>query len=168
MSQEIGDKTGAIVRFEVRPKKFVCPNELSRWQRFKRFVFPWLRKGKDFGQEYARARFAKEQNEAEKLAREASEIAARTDTERQRTVREFSKNVDAIFADDGLPEEAKMLKLAKLMGENPELEAQVETVRHLLDRLHDERGVSIQVLDANVEDVSALPCEEEDQSSTTE
>lgn len=132
----------AIVRFEGRPNEPDRPGERSRWERFKTAVCPWLKKGSDLGQAYAEAEVAKARSEAAKVAAEAVEIAAQADLNRQQAVQMFGEAVDDIFNDDS-PEAAKMLKLAKLFQENPELSVQVEKIKAIMDRLHLSKGVNI-------------------------
>jgi len=148
----------AIVRVDGGPNHPDRPGESGLFERFRHFIRPWLRKGSDLSEAYAEAKVAKEQNEARKTVEEAAEIAARCDVERQRAVKEFNANVDDIFADDGLPEAGKALKLAKLIAANPDLAQQWGKVRTILDSLHLTKGVSIQAVTEELVPI-ALPHE---------
>ena len=110
-----------IVRLDGVPREAMKEEEKSRFKRFVS-IFPHLLKTVALGRKYIRAKVTQEENKAKKTAAEAAEIAARKElqeqeaaTERQREVQEFSKNVDDIFKDDGLPPDAKMLKMAKYL-----------------------------------------------------
>jgi hypothetical protein len=144
-TQELG-----ITKVQGAPNEPDHGAEPDRWRRFKEFILPWLKKGSDLGAEYSEARLAQEKNKARKTAEEAAEIAARRDVAQQRAVRDFGANVDAIFADDGLPDEARALKFAKLIESNPHLLDQFEKVKALLTSLHLDKGLSIDPLEEQV------------------
>jgi len=106
-------------------------------------IFPWLKRGRNLGVAYTNAKFAREENEAQKLVAEAAEIAARTDIMRQQEAREFNALVNDIFADNGLPWTAKKLKFSKLIENNPEIIKQMEKVNYLIEKLAMEKELNI-------------------------
>ena len=64
-------------------------------------------------------------------------------------VEKFNKNIDDIFKEDGLPDSAKMLKLAKLIAENPDIVEQLDKVNGIIEKLGWERGTRIGILDSS-------------------
>jgi hypothetical protein len=111
----------------------------TRWQKLRDALIPYLKSSKRLAQSYAEAAAQKERNEAQKIAEQAAEIAARKDLTKQKEVREFSSRIDDIFAVDGLPPVAKALKLAKLMENNPQVEAHIGAAREILEELSPEK-----------------------------
>jgi hypothetical protein len=53
----------------------------------------------------------------------------------QKVIRDFNKNIDNIYADDGLPESAKIIKMAKLLEKNPEVPNKIDGAIKLLKTL---------------------------------
>jgi len=112
--------------------------EHTRWERFKSWMsrmLPWLESSKGLATAYAKAKVAKERNEA-------GEIAAKRDLERemhrildQKEIREFNVAVDDICAKDGLSPGAKMLKLAKLIEKNRQVVAQLDKAKQIAEEL---------------------------------
>jgi hypothetical protein len=137
----------AIIRVQGGPVHPDRPDERTCWECFKEWIFPSLKRGNDLADAFADARVRGERNKADKVAKEAAEIAARTDSENQRAVGEFNTIIDDIFKSDGLPPGAKALKLAKLLEANPAIAEKLDRVMSLLDRLHYTKGVSIQPID---------------------
>jgi len=136
-----------LVKVEGRPNSPELPKEQTRWERFKFWLFPHLRKSGELAEAYAEAKVEKEKSEARKRTEEAAEIAARKDVTRQEEVKEFCSIVDGIFADDGLPPGAKALKLAKLMEENPQVAAQLDKIKDLIEKLALNKGFNVEVVD---------------------
>jgi hypothetical protein len=144
--------SAAIARFEGGPAEAVTLAERTRWQRFLAAIWPftrkggaWARYGGELGKAYVEAEVQLKQNEATRLAAEAAEIAARADVNRNESGVLFNQQVDNIFADDNLPEAVKVLKLAKLLETNPDLLAQLEKVREIMESLRLTRGTSVEI-----------------------
>ena len=144
---------GCLVKVEGRPKSPSSEDEPTRWERFKHWLFPRWKGGKELARDFARAELGQREAEAAKRVNEAAKIAAdrektevETDVARQEVVRKFNENVEEIFKDDGLPPAAKKLKLAKLIEQNPDLEKQLEKVHALVDELAWKRGTQIQIV----------------------
>jgi hypothetical protein len=134
-----------IVKVEGTPNLPEQPEERPRWECFKSWLFPHMRKSKELAQAYTEAKVAKEENEARKIAEEAAEIAARKDLTMQQEASEFNALIDDIFADDGMPIGAKALKLAKLMEKNPQIVAQLDEVKGIMEELALKKGLNIEV-----------------------
>ena len=103
-----------------------------------------MRRSKELADAYTEAKVQKERSEACKIAEEASEIAAKKDLIRQKSAKEFGAVIDDIFADDSLPPGAKALKLAKLMEENPQVAAQLDNVKEIIETLALKKDFNIQ------------------------
>jgi hypothetical protein len=58
----------------------------------------------------------------------------------------FSANVDEIYKDDSLPLMAKLLKLAKLFENNPEILERLEQVKETCEKLSIEKNVHMEIL----------------------
>ena len=155
-NEEILEAT--IVKVEGRPNLPTRPKEQTRWQRFKAALFPHLRKSKELAEAYTKAKVEKERSEARKTAEEAAEIAAKKDLLKQKGAKAFNAVIDDIFADDSLPAGAKALKLAKLMEENPEVAAQLDKVKGIIETLALQKGLKMEIVD---ESGKALPREGE-------
>ena len=147
---ETQPETTSIVKYEGTPNEPFRAKEQSRWRQFLRAIWPfaqeggkWAQYGTDLGRTFAEAEVADRVNRAEKTAAETAEIAASADLKRQESVRVFNTEIDSIFAQDNLPDSAKMLKLAKLFEANPELVQQVDRVTHILERLTLQRGAKV-------------------------
>jgi hypothetical protein len=144
-NEEILEAT--IVKAEGRPNNPEKPKEQTRWQRFKTWIFPYWKESKELAKTYSQAEVAKKENEARKLMEEAAEIAARKDLTQQKEVKQFNDIIDDIFADDGLLPGAKALKLAKLMEKNPQVAAQLEKVKDIIEKLALKKGLNMEVVD---------------------
>lgn len=107
----------------------------TRWGRFKHWLFPHLREGKQLAEAYTRARVAREEGEARKIAEEATRIAVKTDLEKQEDLKEFGAAVNEIFQNPALGHEARVLKLAKMIENNPEILGHVDKAQLLLRSL---------------------------------
>lgn len=134
-----------IVKVEGTPNLPDRPKEPTRWQSFKCWLFPHLKRSEELGEAYAEAKVERERSEARKTAEEAAEIAARKDVLRQEEVKQFNDIINDIFADDGLPPGAKAFKLAKLIEKNPQIGAQLEKVKGIIGELSLKRGLNIDV-----------------------
>ena len=140
-------RKATIIKVEGRPNSPSRTTETTRWQRFKHWFFPSLRKSKELAEAYAEAKVETEKSSARKTTEEAAEIAARKDLTRLKGVKKYNEIVDDIFADDGLSQDGKLLKLAKLMETNPQVSAQLAKVKDLIEKLALTKGVSIEVVD---------------------
>lgn len=136
-----------LVKIEGRPNSPERTKERTRWQRFKFWLFPHLKKSRELAEAYAEAKVEKEKSEARKTTEEAAEIAARKDITRQKEVREFNIIIDDIFKDDTLPPGAKALKLAKLIEKNPQVAKQLQRVKDIIENLALKKGFNIGVVD---------------------
>jgi hypothetical protein len=123
------------------------------WNLFKEWLCTHFKKGEELIEAYAEAKVEKEKSQAKKTAEETAEIAAKRDTElaRKRLIeheemQRFNVVVDDIFKEDGLPDEAKVLKFAKLIEKNHSIVAQVEEAIEVMQKLRLVRGVNIGVL----------------------
>ncbi len=141
-----------IVRFEGNPNDSGETGERSIWSRFLNAIWPFSKRGGEWakysgglGKAFAEAEVSQRANTAARTAAEAAETAARADVSRQEAVRVFNEQIDAIFGDDGLPESAKLLKLAKLLEKNTDLSEQIENVTEIIDRLALTRGSKIKI-----------------------
>jgi len=144
MTWDVDDnELSELVEVDGAPNEAIRPGEPSRWECFKKFVSPWLRKGSDLADRYGEAKLLQEKSKAAKTMQEAAQIAVKTELQRLENIKVFNTILDAIFADDGLPGEAKLLKLEKLSSEDPEFAAQVEKVKYTLETLWLKKGVSI-------------------------
>ncbi len=142
--EEIREK--AIVKAEGRPRSPHQPNERTRLKRFKDWLHPHLKKSEKLTEAYAEAKVTKETNEANRIAQEAAKIAAQTDLEnakkdivKQKEVEQFSANIDDIYKDDGLPLQAKQMKMAKLLENNPGIIQQLNRVTEVMEKLESQK-----------------------------
>lgn len=152
----------AIVRANGRPLNGRRKGERTRWQGFVGWVSGWFWKADELGEAYLEGRVSRETNESLRVVTEAAEIAARTDVAKaqreevlaqadlakQQAAKQFFENVDNVFARDGAPTQAKLLKLAKLLESNPEVGDQVEKVQEIMERLQFQRGAKIGIFDS--------------------
>ena len=144
-SDRIGDVAGV-------PRNRDAKDEDKKWKRFKSFFRRKAKKGVKLGEAYAAAEVSKKQSDARKNLEEAAKLAAEKDKikteenlQKQKVVQEFNKAVDDIYADDGLPESAKKLKLAKLMENNPEIIKQIDKINTIVDKLSYTKGMVFEV-----------------------
>ena len=105
------------------------------WQKLRDALIPSLKSSRRLAEAYAEATVQKERNEAQKIAEEAAEITARKNLVTQEEVRKFASIIDDIFTADDLPPVAKALKLAKLMENNPQVEAHIGAAKEILEEL---------------------------------
>jgi hypothetical protein len=132
------------IRSRQKPNILIYAGDRTCWQKFKAALFPYLRRSKELADAYTEAKVQQERSEACKIAEEASEIAAKKDLIRQKSAKEFGAVIDDIFADDSLPPGAKALKLAKLMEENPQVAAQLDNVKEIIETLALKKDFNIQ------------------------
>lgn len=121
--------------------------EEKRWRQFRAWMFPHLKKSEKLAEAYAEAKVEKEKSQARKVMEEAAEIAAKSELARQKALKEFGAMVDDVFADDKIPETVRALKLAKLIEKNPEVAAQLEKVKEIIEKLASTRGLSVEAVD---------------------
>ncbi len=165
-----GEKLPAIARVEGAPRLPHAEGETTTWQAFKSWFWRKLGWADESSEAYAEARVARERSEAARIASEAAEIAARAEETkaqagltRQHLAKQFSENLDAIFADDGLSQTAKVLKLAKVMADDPTLLDRAADIQRRMEELRIQRGVRIAILGVE----SATPAEEEHRARAT-
>jgi hypothetical protein len=142
----------ALIKFSGTPNEPNRPEELSRWQRFKRAVWPWARKGgllaeraTYLGEAYAEAEVAKRDSEARKFAAEAADLSARADHTRQETVRLVNDEIQRIFSDETISDMGRMMQLANILAHNPDLADQLKYIDNLYSQLRALRGVQLSV-----------------------
>ena len=142
-----------IVRVGGLPPKPNPPEERRRWERFKKWAASKFKWGGGLAKEFAdadvnikKAQVKETLNKAAKIAAEERQTDADTDVKKQQQIEQFNKNVDNIFADDKLPDVAKMLKLANMIEKDRELTAQVEKVKYLIETLRLTRHTEIEIL----------------------
>ena len=156
--QDSADQKAEIVKVEGVPVPADKPDEAQEFSRrqlfeaFKEFTKSAFGRSVELGKAYVEAKVAQEENQAEKTAKEAAELAAKADktlAERdiaaQQAAHELTRNLKDICE---LPEHAQVLAIAKLAQENPDLLKQVEKIRRKLEKLHLTRGTTIQQLPA--------------------
>ncbi len=142
-----------IVRLGGLPPKPNPPEEQPRWKRFKKWAATKFKWGGGLAKEFAVAEVNLKKAQAKETLEKAAKIAAEgrqtevdTDIKKQQQIEQFNKNVDDIFADDKLPDGAKMLKLANMIEKDRELMAQVDKIKFLLEQLHLTRDTEIEIL----------------------
>lgn len=95
-SSESGDECQPIIIYKGLPSLPDAPNEDSKWQKFYKWLCPWLRRKRELGDEFLEAEVLnrkadamvkiaearKTHAEAEKIAKETAEIAARMEAEK--------------------------------------------------------------------------------------
>ena len=113
-----------------------------------------LLEGGALAEEYARSKVSQETNAAAKTAAEAAELSSRkeeneakADLTRQQAVGTFVENLKNIAH---LDPAAQTLAIAKLVMENPELNAQLERIDEVLTKLKLVQGVVIQIASIEV------------------
>ena len=137
----------AIVRYEGRPHKSNRPEVKTRWRRCLEFLHLSSRKTQELGEAFAGAEVAKKQNESAKVAAEAAEIAAKADLTRKQAVKLVNDEIQRIFTDENLPQEAKAMQLSVLAKENPEILEQIEIIRERVESSRLTKGVQIQIVE---------------------
>lgn len=145
------DRAPGIIKFDGTPNDSTLPAEPSRWHRFLQAIWPftrrggqWARHGAELGRAYAEAEVEFKKNTAARTAAEAAELTARADASRNEAARIFNSEIDSIFANNDIPDHARMLMLAKLFQANPDLAEQVTIVTSLLESLKDQHGTKVE------------------------
>lgn len=130
------------------PRK-ISQREASLLSRFISFFVPRLRQQEGLALraeealiQKAEADAVKSAAEAEKTIEEAARIAAEKDRLRQDTLQKFNENLDSVFKPED-PREITMLKMAKLLEANPDLEKQLDRVNEIIARLGAQNGTRI-------------------------
>ena len=141
MSEPLDVGMTAVQTVHATPTK-LTGKESTRFQRFKQFFLPRLRKQEELALAYEEAVVRKTEAESEKLVEEAAKLAAEADVAKQQELAAFCENVDTIFMTTGRPE-AAMLKLAKLLETNPEIAAQLDKVNAIMGRLAQTKNCQI-------------------------
>lgn len=146
------DEHNALVRVQGRPREPGHAHEPSRWQKLKRVLWPfakaggeWAKYGENLAKDFAEAEVAKRSAEAEKLAAEAAKLAEEAETQKQR--RGFAVNAEIReIAESSCSDEAKLLQLANLMAENPQIASQLRVIETLLSELRENRGLNLHMV----------------------
>lgn len=141
----------AVIKFEGNPTNPQSEKESTRWRRFLNLIRLWgTRAGLvaedaySLADEFGKAEIAKKNAEAEKIAAEAAEITAASDSKRQETVITVNDEIQRIFSDNETPELAKRLQLTNLLSANPELAAQLEKIEEISDMLKIQHGTRVE------------------------
>ncbi len=108
-------------------------HKVAFWQKIKTWLFPRLKESERLTLEYFEAEIHKRQSEAEKIAAQANKISVQIDVLKQKEVLEFNKIINEIFKDDGLPQAAKYLKLAKVLEHNPHVLEHFKNVKKITE-----------------------------------
>jgi hypothetical protein len=117
--------------------------ESTRFERFKAFFLPRLRKQEELGVAFEEATVRRIEAEGDRFVEEAAKIAAERDLLRQQELRAFCETIDSVFKSDD-SQLVSSLKMAKLLETNPELAAQLEKVNAVLDRLNAQKSCRIE------------------------
>jgi hypothetical protein len=134
----------AIQRLDGVPNRLNAPKERQRWQRFVEWFCPWLSDKHELAQQYVQATVDLQKAQADKVGREAAEIAARTDIAQQDAVQKFCDIVDGLNTKD--PDATDALKLAKLLEANPGVADQLDKIREMMESLRRTSGTTIAAL----------------------
>ncbi len=97
--------------FDITPHFTQNLLHISFWQKLKLWIFPYLKESENLTRQYFEAEIKQKQNNANKTE-------AETNLLKIKGIREYNSIINEIFSDDGLPEEAKALKLTKLLENN--------------------------------------------------
>jgi hypothetical protein len=161
----------SIVTVKGMPNSLDKSTERSLWERFKCWSSPRLKRIEELADAYADVKVQRETNRARKTMEEAGEIAARRDIEIQKKrildqqeIHEFSKAVNEIFTNDGIPAEGKALKFAKLIEKNPQIVEQWDKVKYVMEQLSLTRGCKVELVD-DTKTSKALPTETQQSES---
>ena len=164
------EQKNAVLKFSGTPNEPESPKEKSRWKNFLKIIWPWAReggrllsKGKKLTEKYYEAEVSKKQNEAEKIAEEAANIAADTDLKNQQKVKLVNEEISRIFSDGDLPDVAKQLQLANLMAENPEIAEQMSKIEDMVLRM---RTINFSKFELDIEDSNRIENKEETSKET--
>jgi hypothetical protein len=132
--KKISEVESRIIQTIHATPKRIDGNEPGLFESFKKFFIPRLRKQEEIALKFEEALVRKTEAEGEKLIEEAAKISAEKDIAKQSEIRAYIENVDAIF-NDSSSKQAAMLKLAKLLEANPEIETQLQKVNDLINTL---------------------------------
>jgi hypothetical protein len=98
------------------------------WKSIIAWLFPYLKKSEKLTKQFFEAKVKQEQNVAKK-------INAQTNLLKIKETKEFNIIINEIFSDDRLPDIAKQLKLAKLIKNNPEVIAQLNFAKNIIENI---------------------------------
>ncbi|MEM9276787.1 MAG: hypothetical protein AAGA80_28190 [Cyanobacteria bacterium P01_F01_bin.143] len=136
------EETQALIKFTGKPKEPDRPEETTRWRKFLKFIWPWANKGgqlvnrvKEITEAYYSSEAVKKENEANKFAAEAENIAADTDLKKQEKVKVVNEEIQRIFSQDNVPDTAKKLQLANLLANNPQIGEQLEKIESIVQKM---------------------------------
>jgi len=151
--QDSAEKEQAIVNVKGTPKTDsdgkISRRELHVFTTICELLKNKLRDAGKLGEEYVRAKVAKETSTARKIASEAAESAARreeseaeTDLIRQQAAEKFIENVRQLSNLDPIQQ---ALALAKIIEENPDIATQLDRIQNMLERLEQTRGALVEL-----------------------
>jgi hypothetical protein len=166
-----GEQSRAIQEYKGQPNEPSKPAEPTRWQRFLAWFIPEVREkvllADELAERYAEAEVARVEAgakranaDAREAAAKAAEVAARVDHERAESVRAFCDLIDDQIA-RGSPRLGNELKLAQLLKTYPELPKQLKRIKKLREQLHNEDGVTIQVIAGELPARQTVPDEDD-------
>lgn len=151
-----------------RPKDTLRAGEKTKWQRIKKILWPYLRKGgewaiygEDLAKDYAASEIAKRKAEAEERLSKAAEHAAKAKETRLQSVTLANAELERIAKSDA-PESIKAAQLACILAEFPEIKGQLEVIKSIIVELRETYGFSIAMERSN-----ELP-DDEDESGNSE
>ena len=136
----------AIVRYEGRPHESDRLAEKTRWQGFLEFLHLKSRKTGELGEAYAEAEVAKKKNEAVRVAAQAADFATHADLNRIKEVKAVNDEIQRIFTNANLPEEARKMQLRALANAHPEILEQSEKIERQIKTLGLRKGVRLQIV----------------------
>ncbi len=133
----------AITKYRGIPDEQDSSNERRRWRRFVKWLLPNLRsrsqQADDLLSRFSEGEVRKRETEADKTAAEAVEIAERANNEKLKGVKAINREIEAIFSNN-LPADLKLLQLANLKENYPEIFEQLEKLRSIEDNLRLKKG----------------------------
>lgn len=159
-------------KVEGMPDQLQLPNERTRWHRFKAFFTPWFLKrakqGADFAKHGAEVAMlfkdAKLKQESGKGDQELEKAALIHEQTKKARVENTKQIFDLIGqATKSNPKLGEGMKLAALLNDHPEIEAQFKKVGEMIDKL-EQRGTRIDI----EEDATAIKNETLELSASTD
>ncbi|MBN2589357.1 MAG: hypothetical protein JXA96_05820 [Sedimentisphaerales bacterium] len=123
------NKLNSIVSTTPPKTRVLFNNTLKKslWNRMKYWLFPYLKESERLTRQYFEAEIKQRQN-----------ITAKTEAETNllkiKEVREFNSIINEIFSNDGLPEKAKALKLAKLLENNHKINSLYDSTHETVNQ----------------------------------
>lgn len=160
------EQMDGIVNFNAQPNNIDKRRERNIFKRFLALINPWAVKARNITEDYYGGEAARRVNEAEKFAAETAEIAARTELAKLEKVKLENELIDQVFKDDNLPPQAKMIKMANILANNPKLTEQMEKVDEMLAVLGAVNFTKVDIaipLDSEIEDKTEISKKQEEE-----